>query len=677
MFSSGNASTRTTLAARPSPTVPPAAQAFEPLVKSVLRHRLIYNIFAYSAAFTLASRVFLPGEDDASLVIRLLRPSNWVTASFTWAVGVLPIIVLRKVYLTPNPSPVSSPSKTVAGAFAKESTRRSIATYITSALLLMSFNLLRSISDDGEDLRLSVFVRSRKHPYYLNGRLIFIILAQVWFAVSFGLRNIMLERFVFRWNKAVSSSNAPYMPKSLLKLLMTVTLFTLFTFALYNVAFGLTRLLVLPVLLRLPVVRSVLRPLAGHFVKGAWTLSLPLRHLSLEIHAFTLGVTTLANWEFAESLFDVYIPQHIRVASVTADPNVTLVSGITSTDLSFVHFAYSELRDVAVDESAPSAARRTALFSDQKFNPSLWSVLAREALLRLGNDYQTFLRRGKPAPAAPISAPAPAPKPSDPPSTPLLRQAIYKAPRQSPLSSVLDSFASDSELVKAADAVATEIETRAKDAPMPELFRSVSASSAAIRTSGAVVDAAKEPVKSSNVLFSRVKQECRGLLAKHSPSWSRAVAARWDEWWTRERINKVAEMSLPNRELDALVIKVLSGLVCASLTEDRYGVVQRDIPRIIEAFLSFLSALEEYQVQVNALYMPPTPEEVTQGNSKVLEEKERTRIEVARATDAIGVVADALKSGVADIVRTFGDKLVAFKFPPRIAKMLQSFVDYA
>lgn len=37
----------------------------------------------------------------------------------------------------------------------------------------------------------------------------------------------------------------------------------------------------------------------------------------------------------------------------------------------------------------------------------------------------------------------------------------------------------------------------------------------------------------------------------------------------------------------------------------------------------------------------------------------------------------ALKSGVADIARTFGEKLVAFKFPSRTAKKLQSFVDYA
>jgi nucleoporin NDC1 len=99
------------------------------------------------------------------------------------------------------------------------------------------------------------------------------------------------------------------MPKNLVKLLVTVTLFTLCSFVLYNVAFGLARLLILPVCLRLPIIRTLIRPFAAHFVKGPWTLSLPLRHLSLESHGFALGVTTLANWEFAESLFDVYVPQ--------------------------------------------------------------------------------------------------------------------------------------------------------------------------------------------------------------------------------------------------------------------------------------------------------------------------------------------------------------------------------
>ena len=40
------------------------------------------------------------------------------------------------------------------------------------------------------------------------------------------------------------------------------------------------------------------------------------------------------------------------------------------------------------------------------------------------------------------------------------------------------------------------------------------------------------------------------------------------------------------------------------------------------------------------------------------------------------LVTTAIKEGVVQIVRTFGEKLSAFRFPPRVAKKLQGFVDY-
>jgi nucleoporin NDC1 len=77
----------------------------------------------------------------------------------------------------------------------------------------------------------------------------------------------------------------------------------------YSVAFGLSRILVLPLLLKLPVVSILVRPFAVHFAKGPWTLSLPISHWPLLVRSFTMGLTTLMNWEFAESLFDAYVPQ--------------------------------------------------------------------------------------------------------------------------------------------------------------------------------------------------------------------------------------------------------------------------------------------------------------------------------------------------------------------------------
>ncbi|KAG2112115.1 Foie gras liver health family 1-domain-containing protein [Suillus clintonianus] len=97
----------------------------------------------------------------------------------------------------------------------------------------------------------------------------------------------------------------------------------------------------------------------------------------------------------------------------------------------------------------------------------------------------TFLRHGAPI-TLPVVVASAAPKPKDPPSTPLIRKAIFKAPRQSPLGSMLDSVSSDSELSKAAEAVAGEMEERASQMHIPELFRSVAQSSAAAPVANAV-----------------------------------------------------------------------------------------------------------------------------------------------------------------------------------------------
>lgn len=233
---------------------------------------------------------------------------------------------------------------------------------------------------------------------------------------------------------------------------------------------------------------------------------------------------------------------------------MTLVSGITSDNPLYLYFAYAELRDIASDSHAASASRRTALFSDQKFSPSLWSVLARESLLRLGYDYQTFLRRGAPA-LADVPAPVVPPKTSQPPSTPLLRKAIYKASQQSPISKVLDTFASDSDLSKVADAVASEVGTRVMEAPIPELFRSASSPPVAATPPSTTAAAATPQPDLIGAYASRAKAQCQSLVDKYSPSWCQEVVAQWDAWWSRDRINKVTERCLPNRDLDALIVQ--------------------------------------------------------------------------------------------------------------------------
>lgn len=96
------------LALRAAPTVPPASQVYEPLVKNVLRQRLLSRIFLYSAVFCWALVIFAPtarqgGTSRHGLVGVLVKPflPRTLGLAFTiWVSAVVPVLVLRKMYLS-------------------------------------------------------------------------------------------------------------------------------------------------------------------------------------------------------------------------------------------------------------------------------------------------------------------------------------------------------------------------------------------------------------------------------------------------------------------------------------------------------------------------------------------------------------------------------------------------
>lgn len=53
---------------------------------------------------------------------------------------------------------------------------------------------------------------------------------------------------------------------------------------------------------------------------------------------------------------------------------------------------------------------------------------------------------------------------------------------------------------------------------------------------------------------SKWRQSLGGVVLGRAPGVMLAVVGAVGEWWTRERVNRKAEMCLPNRRLDVLVI---------------------------------------------------------------------------------------------------------------------------
>ena len=162
---------------RASSSIPPASKAYEQPLKAELAHKLKHTILAHSSAFSFALYIlFFSSGDNVGLLARLLSLRVWLVAALSWAVGVLPVIVLRKAHLSGRPTfrtcvsflivlvadgtGATSPAGTMAAALAKPSTRRSVWVYTVSALLLLVLHL-RDVSALKESVPLNIFLKSK------------------------------------------------------------------------------------------------------------------------------------------------------------------------------------------------------------------------------------------------------------------------------------------------------------------------------------------------------------------------------------------------------------------------------------------------------------------------------------------------------------------------------------
>lgn len=93
---------------------------------------------------------------------------------------------------------------------------------------------------------------------------------------------------------------------------------------------------------------------------------------------------------------------------------------------------------------------------------------------------------------------------------------------------------------------------------------------------------------------------------------------------------------------------VLGSLLSRSFKEDAYGTVQRDVPRVLEAMVQYLSALEEYQTElVNSVPALPSEDEGQKLSASETTDRLLVHMEVAQANEWV----DGLTKGARDFRR--------------------------
>lgn len=88
---------------------------------------------------------------------------------------------------------------------------------------------------------------------------------------------------------------------------------------------------------------------------------------------------------------------------------------------------------------------------------------------------------------------------------------------------------------------------------------------------------------------------------------------------------------------------VLGSLLSRSFKEDTYGTVQRDVPRVLEAMVQYLSALEEYQTElVNSVPALPSEDEEHKLSASETTDSLLVHMEVSQAIEWVDGLAKGM-----------------------------------
>ncbi|CAE6506392.1 unnamed protein product [Rhizoctonia solani] len=621
--------TRTTFPAA-QPPVKPTPASYENACRHILGQR-----FRQLLQKTAALALFVVPVSTLSLrgpFLSLLF-TNLIHVSVAFIFGVLPTLVSRKIR---RRAPQTPRPKTLIAELSAISPL-DLAGYAVSGFAIAEcYATFTGMHVQG--LKLSLFTGSNRYPWSINERHIMLLTGNAILGIGYAALDGVRHRnpaWLRRFGGLTQRRSA-----ATWKSISRSAVLAAYYWPIFIVAYFVCRV---PLLLALnKFLGFILSPFLHFMMRGGafWQLL----SWSLFWRMFVLQLTTLVMWDVAGEWFEINASQVIHLSQFKEEPNATLIAGLQSQNPYYKYFAFAELANV-VSTRPP---RRVALFSDLKANPTAWEQVCRECLLFLGQDYaRVVTRSGAPAAGKSMSSltvldtkltsspavPAPATNASATnKKSPISTDPVYKKPTQS--AGPIDAF------VGAANTVATVIPA---NLTVPAIFLPTPHPTAAPPSSA--------PLTASGWKFNL--SEMMGLdklVNQLPPVWARRVRSVF-----QERKEAVLEGLLEGRAADVWIIEALSTLVAHSLQEDPYGRVQRDIPRVLEAFVSYLGALEQLIEETNADLTPESEDAV-------------------RAV--VQPVADALREGIRTIVIEFGHRLKAFTFPPRVAKRLQTMVDY-
>ncbi|GAA6055758.1 hypothetical protein JCM3770_006146 [Rhodotorula araucariae] len=661
----------------PIPSSAPPSRAYEDLCKVVLQRRLrnLFGLVAVASGVALYLAVFdpraLPGSLFSILPVLLFSPVALC--------GAVCVVVLRKKTLTTARPPLP----TQLAAFA-QLRHRGVALPIFVAYLgaagFLHVAYVWTASWISSEAKLGLFFfHQGRDAWQLNERRVLLAVFHVALAAAATVQHVLEDRSqVIFDDDATLAIPVRLSARARLRFPRAVRSAVTMTVAFWSSY----------VVLRRPVVRFLLAHVLPVWTRshlysvmrynGAYSLTLAARACSSALLFFLVA-------EAAHVCFEVYATQPMTVSQFASNPNQALLSGLRSSDPYFKSFAFLELSLLTLT----NPKRREAIFKDVKpgsASGGAWAEISRECLLLIGTELQRAKGKGRlpSRSSAPTSySSADQHEKPNPSRAPVRNENVFQPVRPSFFDKLAISASSASSSDPAAAGApgssplarkAVEAVKAAATGPTAQeaLSTAVSTASGAVARVPAILQSsALVPARVVDVANKAAQASAGAPAAEEVPQvygFERRLALVVPRA-LRSQLFEIgmeydAGVCTPKRRETIWAVQALSNLLCASLKEDPYGVTQRDIPKVLEAFVRYLAVLDGLADELLA------QADRTLGGA---EAREKARVVVERE---VGEVQEALRAGAKAILTEFAEYLGEFRFPTQIAAKLQLLVDW-
>ncbi|KAI1310227.1 Nucleoporin NDC1 [Mortierella claussenii] len=363
--------------------------------------------------------------------------------------------------------------------------------------------------------------------------------------------------------------------------------------------------------------------------------------LGLALRLFITSFSIVAFMESVHILCDQFLTKKMNVTTTSVDPNACMVTGLkvdganTTPESLLTYHAYQEL----VHLSGHAPGRRVDIFSEAASVPSSWKLISGhciEVLIKATNRIDKASSNAPPSTATVAAIPAfntTARRRLPPGKGGAFETNVLRPSKQEHFLDSLKGYSTEEILAH------TRIQAD---------------KSLADETSGKRPYLGGSKDRLELVAFRWISKSLRELVFRYPE--------------LQKQLNAIPDSAIfhatEDFQLTVWSFQSLARFVVASYNEDRYGVVQKDIPRILEAMLGLLISLEYFLVTEGRLEKFVATPYSAYVNAQTLVNSRSLAL------------AQALKTAIYQIVIRFKEQLSEFVLAPAYADRLQHFVEF-